>query len=384
MPATSTALPWFSPVSVTLNTKIRAKLKERTVKIAVLLSGGVDSSVALAELIAAGGHEITAFYLKIWLEDEFSHLGSCPWEEDLKYARAVCEKLGVALEVVPLQKEYWERVVHHTIAELKKGYTPSPDILCNERVKFGAFNDLVGGNFDKIASGHYAQVSYEDDRYVLAKGNDPIKDQTYFLSHISQQQLSRCLFPIGGYPKRKVRELAQHYALATSERKDSQGICFLGKIKYRDFVKAHLGELPGDIIEWETGKRLGPHEGFWFHTIGQRKGLGLAGGPWFVTHKDIAKNIVYVSSHINHIENGRDRFLITSLNWISGCPSRSDLTVKVRHGERTTPCVISHPREDLVAVHMASPDAGIAPGQYAVLYDGEQCLGGGIIEIPAE
>ena len=349
-------------------------------KIAVLLSGGVDSSVALAELAHAGGHEITAFYLKIWLEDEFSHLGSCPWQEDLTYARAVCEQLGVPLEIVPLQKEYWERVVHHTIAELKKGCTPSPDILCNQRVKYGAFNDVIGSSFDKIASGHYAMVEEKEGRFLLFKGVDPIKDQTYFLSHISQQQLSRCLFPIGGYPKRKVRELAQRYALASAARKDSQGICFLGKIKYRDFVGAHLGKLPGDIIERETGRRLGGHEGYWFHTIGQRKGLGLGGGPWFVTHKDVAKNIIYVSSKLSQAESACDAFEITAVNWIgSAPPSRTDLSVKIRHGESTTPCTINHSGDDTLEVRMSTPDPGVASGQYAVLYDENQCLGGGII-----
>ena len=356
-------------------------------KIAVLLSGGVDSSVALAELAATGEHDITAFYLKIWLEDEFAHLGNCPWQEDLHYAGAVCEKLGIPLDVVPLQKEYWQRVVHHTIAELKKGCTPSPDILCNERVKFGAFNDLVGHNFDKIASGHYARVVQADSgHFALYKGIDPIKDQTYFLSHISQGQLSRCLFPIGAFPKRKVRLLAVHHGLLTAERKDSQGICFLGKIKYRDFVKAHLGELPGDILEWETGRLLGRHEGYWFHTIGQRKGLGLGGGPWFVTHKDMTRNIVYVSAKELHASSARSDFLLTAVNWISGAPpARTELSVKIRHGEHTTSCtIVSHldaatPWE----VRMATADPGVAPGQYAVLYDGEECLGGGIITLPA-
>jgi tRNA-specific 2-thiouridylase len=351
-------------------------------KIAMLLSGGVDSSVALAELARSGEHEITAFYLKIWLEDELSYLGNCPWEEDLSYAEAVCQKLGVELKVIPLQKEYWERVVHHTIAELKKGHTPSPDILCNQRVKFGAFYDTAGHSFDKIATGHYADIVQKDGMCWLKKGNDPVKDQTYFLSHISQEQLSRCLFPIGAFPKKKVRELAQEYDLSNKDRRDSQGICFLGKIKYNEFVKAHLGERPGEIIEWETKKKLGTHNGFWFHTIGQRKGLGLGGGPWFVVAKDTDANIIYVSSKEALLNCSRETFVIGGANWISAPPAPGDYTVKIRHGERTTPCTLQPvaEKEGYWEIMMKEPDPGVAAGQYAVLYDEEICLGGGIIQ----
>ena len=188
-------------------------------KIALLLSGGVDSSVALARLVSSGEHDITAYYLKIWLEEEFSFLGECPWEEDLDYARKVCEKFGVPLKVVSLQTAYWDLVVKHIITELKKGLTPSPDILCNQRVKYGAFTDFIDDSFDKIASGHYARVESTPEGYILKKGIDPVKDQTYFLSHLSQKQLSRCLFPLGDLTKNQVRQLAlavtfmNHYCL---------------------------------------------------------------------------------------------------------------------------------------------------------------------------
>ena len=203
-------------------------------RIAVLVSGGVDSSVALAQL-KEQGHDITAFYLKIWLEDELSYLGSCPWEEDLQYAQQACDKLGVPLQVISMQKQYWDRVVSYTINEVKAGRTPNPDVLCNQQVKFGAFYEAVGKEYDFIATGHYAQVEHTEEGSLLKRAVDPVKDQTYFLAYISQDQLKRALFPIGGIPKAQVRELAKSYGFDTSQRKDSQGICFLGKFKFSDF-----------------------------------------------------------------------------------------------------------------------------------------------------
>ena len=225
-------------------------------KIAVLVSGGVDSSVAL-QLLKNQGHELTAFYLKIWLEDELSFLGNCPWQEDLQYVEGVCQKLAVPLRVVSLQKEYWEHVVSYTINQVKAGYTPNPDILCNQQVKFGAFYDVIGDEFDKVATGHYAQVFEENGMFFLMQAPDPIKDQTYFLSHLNQKQLSRALFPIGHLTKEHVRALAQEFDLPNKQRKDSQGICFLGKLKFDEFLAFHLGKKPGDLIEIETGERVG-------------------------------------------------------------------------------------------------------------------------------
>src|SRR4051812_1112785 len=223
-------------------------------KIAVLLSGGVDSSVALHLMKESGPHEITAFYLKIWLEDELAFLGDCPWEDDLKCARAVCEQAGVPLRVVALQSEYQERVVSYVIGELKAGRTPSPDILCNQWIKFGLFFDKIEGGFDKVASGHYAQVEHRDKTFYLKRSPDPVKDQTYFLSRLCQAQLARILFPIGHLAKPQVRQKAHQLQLPNMDRRDSQGICFLGKIKYPEFVRFHLGERKGDIVDVKTGE----------------------------------------------------------------------------------------------------------------------------------
>lgn len=348
--------------------------------IAVLLSGGVDSSVALRRLLDAGHRDVTAFYLKIWLEDELAFLGDCPWEEDLRFARAVCAAADVPLEVIPLQREYHERVVDHTIAELRAGRTPSPDILCNQRIKFGAFRDQIGPDFDRIASGHYARTETTGGHYHLHKGVDPIKDQTYFLSHLSQEQLGRCLFPVGDLPKAEVRALAERYQLPNRNRPDSQGICFLGKIRYNDFVRSHLGELPGEIRERETGRKLGPHSGFWFYTIGQRKGLGLSGGPWFVVAKDCQENVVYVS-HQEHVDGrSRNRLEVGTVHWITEPGQTDSLQVKLRHSEHVYDCTLEpSPDTDRTVVQLAEEDAGVAPGQYAVFYRGTECLGGAVI-----
>lgn len=349
-------------------------------KIAVLLSGGVDSSLALQLLQQAGHTDLTAFYLKIWLEDELAGIGECPWEDDLTYARAVCEQLGVPLQVVSLQSEYHARVVEHTIAELRAGRTPSPDILCNQRIKFGEFFNKIDTSFERIASGHYAQIERRGGRCLLKRSPDPVKDQTYFLSHLNQAQLSRALFPIGHLTKRQVRQLAQELKLPNRNRKDSQGICFLGKIRYPAFVRYHLGERQGDIIEIETGTVLGQHEGFWFYTIGQRQGLGLGNGPWFVVKKEPETNVVYVSHKEHYLQRARDCFTAGNVHWIAGEPGQRQLTAKLRHGPEFFPCCIEPLDRQRLRVTLAREDPGIAPGQYAVFYDGDYCLGGGVIE----
>ena len=298
--------------------------------VAVLVSGGVDSSVAL-RLLQAQGMKVTAFYLKIWLEDELSFLGTCPWQEDLAYVEAVCKQAGVPLEIISLQKEYWDEVVATTIAEVKAGRTPNPDILCNQRIKFGAFYNKIDTNY-AIATGHYARVERINGQPFLHTTPDPIKDQTYFLSHLTPAQLARAYFPLGTMTKEEVREFARRFDLPNKDRKDSQGICFLGKLKFREFVKYHVGEKPGDLIEWETGKKMGTHQGYWFYTIGQRQGLGLGGGPWYVVEKNSEENTVFISRNYYTGEKLRDTFRVSACNWINGVPDRAVLQVKLRHG----------------------------------------------------
>lgn len=349
-------------------------------KIAVLVSGGVDSSVALA-LLKEQGHDLTAFYLKIWLEDELSYLGNCPWEDDLAYVRKVCEQFAIPLEVVSMQQAYWNKVVSYTIAEVKAGRTPNPDVLCNQQVKFGAFYEHLGDAYDYIATGHYAQVEHLENISLLKRAPDPIKDQTYFLCQLSQQQMRKVLFPIGHLQKSDVRALAQQFDLPNKDRKDSQGICFLGKFKFSDFLQAKLGQQQGDLIEFETGKVLGLHQGFWYYTIGQRQGIGLSGGPWYVVDKDPAKNIVFISCTYHSADEHKHGLIVQQMNWIAGTPpTTSELMIKYRHGaDMHQVAVVQHDGAWVMTLHQPSKQ-GIAAGQFAVLYDGATCLGGGVID----
>ncbi len=354
-------------------------------KIAALVSGGVDSSVAL-RLLQQEGHDITAYYLKVWLEDELDFLGECPWEEDVEFVEQVCAQANVPLHILPLQQAYRERIVSYTIDEIRKGRTPNPDVMCNNRIKFGVFYENVGDTADLVATGHYADRVEKDGAWHLKITPDPIKDQTYFLSHLTQEQLSRATFPIGAYKKSRVRELAEEFQLPNMHRKDSQGLCFLGKISFRDFIKHHMGEKPGDFREAETGERIGTHRGFWFYTIGQRKGLGLSGGPWFVTGKDVNENIIYISRSYDDPAKKRDAFLVEDAHWIAGTPPAAEnLRVKVRHGEEYYECSLTPAGGDgKWRVKLDGRDQGIAPGQFAVFYQGDLCLGCAVISAEQE
>lgn len=359
----------------------------------MLLSGGVDSSVALARLKEAGAPGLRAYYLKIWLEDDLSHLGDCPWEEDLDYARRVCDLLNVPLTVVPLQIQYYERVVRYAIEELRLGRTPSPDIFCNRRIKFGAFLDYLNDDSTMVASGHYAGIEMAGRTALLKRAPDRVKDQTYFLSQVPTARLRRMAFPLENLTKAQVRQLAGHYGLPTKDRKDSQGICFLGRIRYPDFVRHYLGEEPGPIIDAETGTEVGRHRGYWFFTVGQRQGLGLGDGPWYVTGKDTTTNAVFVSHDPLATAQARDVFVVGDEHWIGdgrarleapdaagADPAPGRLTVKLRHGPEDEACVAQRRADGLLEVHLDRPDRGVADGQFAVFYRGRYCLGGGTIE----
>ena len=363
-------------------------MSARRERIAVLLSGGVDSALALA-LLREAGHRLNAFYLKVWLEEELAFLGDCPWEEDLRYARAVCDQLQVPLEVVPFQAEYQQAVVEYVLGALRAGHTPSPDVLCNRAIKFGAFADRIGGDYDAVASGHYARLERAADGHTrLLRGVDPAKDQSYFLAYLRGRQLDRLRFPLGDLCKNQVRAMARERGLAPSGRKDSQGICFLGRLSYPAFVRAHLGETPGPIREFAGGARLGTHRGHWFHTIGQRQGLGLGDGPWYVVAKDTAANTVYVA-HDRGAAAPAAVALVAG-NWIE--PAAPDalygrpLLVRVRHGDAPRPCRLGAATGGNGAaptLRFDQPVPGIASGQFAVLYGGaggELCYGAGVMQ----
>lgn len=345
-------------------------------KIAVLLSGGVDSSVAL-RLLVEQGHDVTAFYLKIWLQEEFSFLGDCPWEEDMAYCRAVCEQAGVPLKVVPMQEAYWSSVIDYTIKEIRAGRTPNPDMFCNNMVKFGQFYSEIDDSFQKVASGHYARVVEKDGRFRLFRTPDLIKDQTYFLALLSQQQLSRALFPLGEYDKQQVRDMARQFDLPTQSRRDSQGLCFLGQIKFSDFIREHVGVLKGEMVEADSGEVLGEHDGYYYYTIGQRQGLGLSGGPWYVVEKDMAANRIFISRRNDMEDKYRDTFRVGGFNWIADKPDSGSYLVKVRHGAKIYQCELKFDDHHSATVVLDQVDrAGIAPGQFAVFYRDMECLGG--------
>jgi tRNA-specific 2-thiouridylase len=290
----------------------------------------------------------------------------------------VCDQAGTPLEVLPFQTEYWDTVVAYTISEIKEGRTPNPDMFCNSLIKFGQFYDKIDKSFEKVASGHYARVEEVNGKFLLKRSPDPIKDQTYFLAYLTQQQLSRALFPIGNFTKKKIREIARNYSLLNMKRKDSQGICFLGQIKFKEFIKHHLGEIEGDIIDQDTGKVMGKHEGYYYFTIGQRSGLKLGGGPWYVVKKDVKKNIIYISRE-NLIDRARNEFTVGKFNWIiEEKPTEDNLLVKIRHGERFYNCKLSF-IEDRAIIKLDKEDMGIAPGQFAVFYKDDVCLGGSVI-----
>lgn len=245
-------------------------------RIAVLLSGGVDSAVVVYEFARLGLHP-DCFYIMIGPEEKEEW--DCTSEEDLEMATAVARKYGCSIEVIDCHKEYWSQVTRYTMEKVKAGFTPNPDVMCNRLIKFGAFYEKKGHEYDLIATGHYAQTEYDDEgRKWLTTSPDPVKDQTDFLAQIYDWQLAKALFPIGHYVKNEVREIAEREHLVNARRKDSQGICFLGNINYDDYVRRFVGERIGDVIELETGRKIGEHKGHWFHTIGQRKGLGLGGG----------------------------------------------------------------------------------------------------------
>lgn len=310
----------------------------------------------------------------------------------MKYAKAVCDQVHVPLEVVHLTDEYWKNVVSYIIEEYRCGRTPNPDVLCNTRIKFGAFMDAISSmEFDYVASGHYANVVHSftdqmDKPSVLELSKDMVKDQTYFLSHLSQIQLKRLIFPLGCIPKDEVRSLATKLDLPNRDRKDSQGICFLGKIKFSEFVARHIGEKEGIILEAETGDLLGKHRGFWFYTIGQRQGLRLPGGPWYVVEKDVKNNVVFVSRNYFSLDKRRRLFRVGSLKWISREPPGqiSQLQCKVRHGPGFYNCSLTMEpgedgHEDVVVVQLSEDDQGLAAGQFTAFYQGRSCIGSGVI-----
>lgn len=353
-------------------------------KVAALISGGVDSAVAVHTLLEQG-HDVHLFYIRIGMEGDE---GDCSAEEDIEMCRYIARKYNLPFDVVSLHQEYWDNVMEYALRTVALGLTPNPDIMCNKMIKFGFFEKRWGHEFDRTATGHYARTVEADGKVWLATAVDPVKDQTDFLAQISYDQLSHIMFPIGDLPKSRVREIAMQAHMPNAMRKDSQGICFLGKINYNDFIRRHLGEKIGPIVEIETGRKIGEHKGYWFHTIGQRKGLGLSGGPWYVVKKNVHDNVIYVSNgYDTEKQYGRtiniaEMHFITADPWGDECKD-VDITFKNRHMPTFVPAKLTRTAPGEYRILSQQDVQGIAPGQFAVIYDRDSriCYGSGVITI---
>lgn len=352
--------------------------------IAALVSGGVDSSVVVHQLKEMG-YTPTVFYIRIGMEDEQGFI-DCPAEEDIEITTAVAKRYGCPMEVVSLHEEYWQNVVSYTIDAVRRGLTPNPDMMCNKMIKFGCFEQNWGHQFDKLATGHYATTTEQDGLTWLSTAKDAVKDQTYFLGQINYAQVSKLMFPIGHLLKSEVRQIAAENKLPSAMRKDSQGICFLGKINYNDFIRRYLGTKKGKIVELETGKVLGEHDGFWFHTIGQRRGLKLSCGPWFVVKKDMDDNVIYVSNgydpetQYGKVVDLRGFQFITKDIW-GDFEGEIPIAFKIRHTPDFTFGTLQR-NGDVYTIHSDDKIQGIAAGQFGVIYDRncKLCIGSGIIQ----
>ncbi len=355
-------------------------------KVIVGMSGGVDSSVT-ALLLLEQGHQVTGLFMKNWEEDDGTEY--CTAMEDLADAQQVCDKLGIELKTVNFAAEYWDEVFEVFLSEFKAGRTPNPDILCNKHVKFKAFLNYaiedLGAEY--IATGHYAQVSERDGEYFLLKGLDPNKEQSYFLYTLGQKQLSRTLFPIGHLHKPEIRAMADKAGFANSRKKDSTGICFIGERKFTEFLQRYLPTQPGEMRTPE-GQYIGKHHGLMYYTFGQRQGLGIGGvknapdEPWYVLEKDLENNVLIVGQGHDHPLMLHNTLEASQLDWCSNKPLTQPIrcSAKTRYRQADQPCYLEPIGNDRCKATFDQPQRAITPGQSVVFYDGEICLGGGIIE----
>ncbi|GAA3900823.1 tRNA 2-thiouridine(34) synthase MnmA [Halomonas cibimaris] len=349
-------------------------------KVIVGMSGGVDSSVS-ALLLLEQGYAVEGLFMKNWDEDDGTEY--CTAKQDLADAEAVCAKLGIVLHTANFAAEYWDNVFEHFLAEYQAGRTPNPDILCNREIKFKVFLDyaeMLGA--DKIATGHY--VRQRQGR--LLKGLDANKDQSYFLHAVPEAAIARTLFPVGELEKPEVRRLAEEHGLATARKKDSTGICFIGERRFSDFLKQYLPAQPG-TIETPNGDVIGTHQGLMYYTLGQRQGLGIGGlsdyseDPWYVAQKDLSRNVLVAVQGKHHPLLYSDSAATEPMEWIAGHPPAAEgrFRAKTRYRQNDQPCTLVTRTDGGVDVRFDDPQRAVTPGQSLVIYDGDICLGGGVI-----
>jgi tRNA-specific 2-thiouridylase len=357
-------------------------------KVIVGMSGGVDSSVS-AFLLQEQGYQVEGLFMKNWEEDDTDEY--CAAAEDLKDAQAICDKLGIKLHTINFATEYWDNVFEYFLAEYKAGRTPNPDIMCNKEIKFKAFLEFACEDLgaDYIATGHYVQREFQDNNWKMIRGLDNNKDQSYFLYTLNEKQLAQTLFPVGHIEKSEVRSIAERAGLITHNKKDSTGICFIGERKFKDFLGQYLPAKPG-IIESAEGKAIGHHDGLMYHTLGQRKGLRIGGladageEPWYVVEKDLLRNVLIVGQGQDHPRLFSKGLIANQLHWVDRTELTESIncTVKTRYRQHDVECNVT-PIKDSTSgeyrIDFAEQQSSVTPGQSVVFYQGDVCLGGGII-----
>ncbi|WP_078552685.1 tRNA 2-thiouridine(34) synthase MnmA [Bacillus alkalicellulosilyticus] len=359
----------------------QVKSPENT-RVVVGMSGGVDSSVT-AYLLKEQGYDVIGIFMKNW--DDTDENGFCTATEDYEDVIQVCNQIGIPYYAVNFEKQYWEKVFTYFLDEYRGGRTPNPDVMCNKEIKFKAFlQHALALGADYVATGHYARVELRDGEYQLIRGIDESKDQTYFLNALSQEQLSKVMFPIGHLPKKEVRRIAEEADLATAKKKDSTGICFIGERNFKEFLSSYLPAQPGPMLTLDGGKK-GEHDGLMYYTLGQRHGLGIGGSgePWFVIAKDLEKNILYVGQGYHHPGLYSDALTAIKPNWISEKVDVSEpfhCTAKFRYRQPDQGVTVTIVDEHTVKVTFDERQRAITPGQAVVFYDGDVCLGGATID----
>ncbi|TDL34452.1 tRNA 2-thiouridine(34) synthase MnmA [Jeotgalibacillus sp. S-D1] len=350
-------------------------------RVVVGMSGGVDSSVA-ALLLKQQGYDVIGVFMKNW--DDTDEAGVCTATEDYNDVIRVCNQIGIPYYAVNFEKQYWDKVFTYFLEEYKAGRTPNPDVMCNKEIKFNAFLDhaiKLGADF--LATGHYAQVEKRDGEIKMLRGLDENKDQTYFLNQLTQDQLSKVMFPIGNIDKKEVRKIAHEAGLATAAKKDSTGICFIGERNFKEFLSQYLPAQPGDMVTMD-GEKVGSHDGLMYYTIGQRHGLGIGGSgePWFVLGKDVEKNQLFVGQGFEHESLYSTSLTAVDVNWMSAKAPEASFrcTAKFRYRQTDSKVTVNLMEDGQVEVIFDEPSRAITPGQAVVFYNGDECLGGATID----